>query len=316
MTINLNTIWKLNNNQYPLFGTANSLAEFPFMSEYVTNHNSLDRNFMLKYGYMFPIWNIDDSGNENGVLTQFRSDATDVIRKHKVDLQRMWDITQLSYNPIENYNRVEDTENSKSGADTQSNAYGAYNETMNKGEQNDQDSFGAKNVTNTQGAQSNSSNYGEVINTNGAQSNSSTNQVAAFNSNNYEDNEKTSESLGEKIDKISAHNDSQSIGSRTDKVSEEARTDNHKSGARVDTVEHSSKDDTLTTSYGSKNTTTSKITGNIGVTTTQQMAQSEIDLWSGFNFYNKLFDIIIEELCYFADDGDAPLLTPLQNSMF
>lgn len=316
MDININKVWKLNNNQYPLFGTANSLAEFPFMAEYVTNHNSFDRNFMLEYGYMFPIWNVEDAESETGVVTQFRSDATDVIRKHKVDLQHMWDITQLEYNPIENYNREENTENAKSGADTQSNNYGAYTEKTNKGEQNDQDIFGAKNVTNTQGSQSNSSNYGEVINTSGAQSNSTTNQVAAFNSNNYEDNEKTSESLGEKIDKTSSHADSQQIGARTDTVSEEARTDSHKSGARTDETQYSAKDDTLTTAYGSKNTTTSTVRGNIGVTTTQQMAQSEIDLWSGFNFYNKLFDIIIEELCYFADDGDAPLLTPLQNSIF
>ena len=316
MDININKVWKLNNNQYPLFGTTNSLAEFPFMAEYVTNHNSFDRNFMLEYGYMFPIWNVDDAESETGVVTQFRSDATDVIRKHKVDLQRLWDITQLEYDPIENYNRTEKTENAKSGSDTQSNAYGAYTETMTKGEQNDQDVYGAKSITNTQGAQSNSNTFGEITNTSGAQSNSSTNQVAAFNSNNYEDNEKTSESFGEKIDKVSSHSDSQEIGARTDTTSENERTDSHKSGARTDGVEHSTKDDTLTTSYGSKNTTTSTVRGNIGTLTTQQMAQSEVDLWSGFNFYNKLFDIIIEELCYFADDGDAPLLTPLQNSIF
>ena len=270
------------------------------MSDYLNNFERYDRRIALNQGFLSPVWNDEDEDSDEAILNQFREDVDNLILAKSDSLARVYAALTAEYNPIENYNREEYTENAHTGRDEELVFNGSFTETMNKGEQNDQDSFGAKNVTNTQGAQSNSANFGEIINTNGAQSNSSTNQVAAFNSNNYEDNEKTSESLGEKIDKISAHNDSQQIGARTDKVSEDARIDNHKSGARVDKVEHSAKDDTITTSYGSSNNITSKVHGNIGVTTNQDMILAELKLRKT-NFFDYLISLIVKELCTYSE---------------
>lgn len=280
MTINLNTIWKLNNNQYPLFGTANSLAEFPFMSEYVTNHNSLDRNFMLKYGYMFPIWNVDDAGNENGVLTQFRSDATDVIRKHKVDLQHMWDISQVAYEPLENYDRQEDRENTMSGGHT-TERQGIVSETLSGGHTNERQGKVAEITTP----------FSSIENET---------KVYAFDSTTASPSDIQIEKQNGTMRVETERNGDKDVFNYND----EKKIINHDGDKDVFNYNNE------------KIKEISRVHGNIGVLTSQQMIESEIDLWSGFNFYNKLFDIIIEELCYFADDGDAPLLTPLQNIIF
>ena len=283
-----------------MLGTNSFLSNYLFMSDYLNNFERYDRRIALNQGFLSPVWNDEDEDSDEAILNQFREDVDNLILSKSDSLARVYAALTADYNPIENYNRHEETENAHTGRDEELVFNGQYTETMNKGEQNDEDNFGAKNVTNTQGAQNNSANFGEITNTNGAQNNSITNQVAAFNSNNYEDSEKTSESLGEKIDKISSHNDSQQIGARTDTVAEEARTDRHKSGARVDTVEHSAKDDTIEKNYGSKNAIISNIHGNIGVTTNQDMILSEIELRKS-NFFDYLMSMIVKELCTYSE---------------
>lgn len=297
----LRTLCKIAKSQNKqLLGNSDFLTQFNFMSDYLSNFSRYDRRIALNQGFLSPVWNDEDEDSDEAILNQFREDVDNLILVKSDSLARMYAALTAEYNPIENYNREEATENAHTGSDEELVFNGQYTETMNKGEQNDEDSFGAKNVTNTQGEQNNSANFGEIINTSGAQSNNITNQVAAFNSNNYEDNEKTSESIGEKIDKISAHNDSNKIGARTDKVSEEARKDNHKSGARVDSVVHSSKDDTITTSYASSNKITSKVHGNIGVTTNQDMIIAELELRKS-NFFDYLLSMIVKEICTYSE---------------
>ena len=278
----LGKIAKVQNRQ--MLGTNSFLSNYPFMSDYLNNFERYDRRISLNQGFLSPVWNDEDEDSDEAILNQFREDVDNLILAKSDSLSRVYAALTAEYNPIENYNREEDTENSHTGRDEELVFNGKYTETMNKGEQNDQDIFGAKNVTNTQGAQSNSVNFGEIINTNGAQNNSSTNQVAAFNSDNYEDKDKTLDNIGEKIDK----------------VSEDARTDSHKSGARVDTVEHSAKDDTITTSYGSSNKIISKVHGNIGVTTNQDMILAELKLRKS-NFFDYLISLIMKELCTYSE---------------
>ena len=294
----LGKIAKVQNRQ--MLGTNSFLSDYPFMSDYLNNFERYDRRISLNQGFLSPVWNDEDEDSDEAILNQFREDVDNLILAKSDSLSRVYAALTAEYNPIENYNREEDTENYHTGRDEELVFNGKYTETMNKGEQNDQDIFGAKNVTNTQGAQSNSVNFGEIINTNGAQNNSSTNQVAAFNSDNYEDKDKTLDNIGEKIDKVSSHSDLHEIGKRTDTVSEDARTDSHKSGARVDTVEHSAKDDTITTSYGSSNKIISKVHGNIGVTTNQDMILAELKLRKS-NFFDYLISLIMKELCTYSE---------------
>lgn len=80
-------------------------------------------------------------------------------------------------------------------------------------------------------------------------------------------------------------------------------TDTHTDAEHTNTRTEAEVEDTKTTAFGHVNTRQENTYGNIGVTTSQQMAQSEIDLWNKFKFYDVIFNDIITELCYFADDG-------------
>lgn len=43
-----------------------------------------------------------------------------------------------------------------------------------------------------------------------------------------------------------------------------------------------------------------RVHGNIGVTTSQQMLQSEIDLYKNFNLYNEISNLFLSELCIYT----------------
>lgn len=83
----------------------------------------------------------------------------------------------------------------------------------------------------------------------------------------------------EKTDKTNIHN-----GPLSSNVSSDAHVNNFTEDAYTDTITESKA-------------------GNLGVTTSQQMFQSEVDLWTDFNFYETIFNEIIKKYFYFYDEG-------------
>lgn len=102
---------------------------------------------------------------------------------------------------------------------------------------------------------------------------------------------------------LATYTDTDNIGAQQNTHTELAKTDTHTQGSHKDEFDENQATDELTKLYGHLNTHNERTTGNIGVTTSQQMAQSEIDLWHSFRFYDILFGDIIKELCHFYDEG-------------
>ena len=302
MDINLSRLWKVNNNQYPLLGTSTQLSGLTFMAEYIQNHNELDRNLALTKGYMIPLWNMSDEETESAVVNQFRSDAAAVIKKHKVDLEKLWNATLLEYNPIGNFKVEEEGSESSTGSEDETKNFGAQSKTLNYGAQSESDAHGAKSSTENDAAYTDTDNIG-------AKSKSNENKVAPYDSNSYENDEKNDETEAARVD-------STAYGAKSKTKSEQAYTDSKSKQAYTDSETIAAKAETSSIDKeGSKEHSLSK-EGNIGTTSFQSLISSEIKLWKGFNFYNELFDLICKELCYFADNGDAPILTPIQNKLF
>lgn len=338
MDININRLWKINNNQYPLLGTSNQLTGLDFMSEYLTNHNELDRNFALNLGHMYPLWNMSEEETEGDVLTQFRADAAAVIKKHKVDLQKLWNVGQLIYNPIGNYKITESGTEGLTGSENLTKNFGAQSKTLNHGAQSESEVHGAQSKSEVHGAQSESETHGAKSKTEndaaytdtdniGAKSRSNESKVAPYDSDSYENDEKNDETEAARVDSTAhgaksktvaeqAYTDGVSKQAYTDTESKEAYTDNKSKQAYSDSESIAAKTDTEGTTSSSTKTTALSKEGNIGTTSFQQLIKDEIELWGGFNFYNTLFALICKELCYFADNGDAPILTPIQNKIF
>lgn len=137
------------------------------------------------------------------------------------------------YNPIENYNRVEESTIDHTGS----------GKTNNK--------------TNSAGS-NNSTSKNEVDETN-------TDKVTGYDSSDFENKE-------------------QNI------IDNETNTEGHSNYNDNSTSEGSSSDQ-----Y--KDKTSSHISGNIGVTTSQQMLESELKLRGEYNIYDMITDLFISEFC-------------------
>lgn len=302
--INLKKLWKLNNNQYPLLGTSANLSQFPFMAGYLTDYRGLDRNLAIHKGFFEPIWNMDDEETESAVLTQFREDATNVIKKHAVELAQLFKINSVDYDPISNYDKISEITIEHTGTITDENDYGAQTNGATKGQQIDTNAFGATQKTDQFGAQSNSTTIGAVTTTDGQHTDTETKQIdAAFSGEGFDNADKTTYENGSIEHATTAQSNSESIGTHTDTSSELAHTDTITSGSRSDSETLGAHKDTLEKTFENTDTTTEHTSGNIGVTTATAMLTEHKEFWTNYNFYDTLFNIIVRELCVYNDPG-------------
>lgn len=324
--VNLKKLWKVNNNQYPLLGTQANLAPFPFMADYIASYREFDRNFVKDRGFFQPMWNLEDEdGDISRVLSQFRSDATFVLKKHQAELERLFAINSLEYNPIENYSASEHSVDTKTGTDVLSDNFGAVESKDNFGAKENRENIGATNRTENIGAVSNSDVHGaqskslikgqqENTVNNGSKNTTVAESISGFNSSAYNNANKnvtdegatTNTSVeGQRSDSesIASYTDSHSETARENTVNENARENTYSEGAKEDVHTTNAREDSHSTEYNNTLTHDFTRSGNIGVTTSQQMIESEISLWSKWNFWDYLFELIVKELCTFSDPG-------------
>lgn len=180
---------------------ATLVRHYPEITEglYIAGDFDIETELVLRYGELTPIY------QEPSYLKAW---IAQVGRQLKWSIDKMYQVTQLEYNPIENYDRKEDTTEDTSATGMNSFKQGAITETE-------------------------TSSYGS----------SDENTVAAFNSASYQPSEKLSRS------------------------GEDTRTNNLSKG-----------EDVTNTSDTGKLVRESRVHGNIGVTTTQQMMEAEIKI--------------------------------------
>ena len=142
---------------------------------------------------------------------------------------------------------------------------------------------GTDTLTDSIGKVSTSTKYGENVQSNqyGSQSNSTKSAVYGFNSS-------TGSPDGEETESIGSKSDTLTTAAKTDENTTEARTDTHETVKNLTDIREN------------------KTHGNIGVTTSQQMLQSEIDLRKAYCFYEDLiFDLVKSLCCYYSRGCDA-----------
>lgn len=250
------------------------------------------------------------------------------LELHQYRLDNLYESTQFEYNPIENYDRTEVTTNNGTniqgerttstqygqiqdtmvnGARSESTQYGATSESTQYGEEKTTNVNGARSETTGIGAQSNSIQYGATTDT-------SSNTDTAFNSS-ADYNKGTNKSVTGTIQ----HTDTTNNGARSDSFSTTQytdtstqqqhtvtsngtqHTDNFSTQSVTDTSTRGQHTDTSTTN-GVTDTTAetinSRVHGNIGVTTTQQMIESQRKVVE-FEFYKIVVDLLNQLLISF-----------------
>lgn len=236
------------------------------------------------YSYRFinPILMEDDTSTAS--VIRRRCDA--VYAAHAYTYQTLFDSMNFDYDPISNYDMVEQESIENGGVDKTKTDHGSHTDSTSIGEHTDSTSVGAHTDSFVQGEST-------LTDTLGARTRSGNNTAdkAPFNSQSYQNLDKGtfSETDQSAIDshRTSSRSDSATIGGRTDSTS---------FGGREDKVSYGSYSDTDTTTHG--HTIDRKLTrkGNIGTMTTQQMIQQQREI-AMLNLVAIVANDIISALC-------------------
>lgn len=250
------------------------------LSDYISfNHGILD----IRYTLEEPVLK-NPSIIQNAVVNWYNT--------HKYQYEKLYNTTLLKYEPLQNYDRTEETTDTTERIGTDDTTFGSRTDTST-----------ANNITNI-GAQDNTNTDSETtkIGTINTETNSSTSkkgseanekEVAPYDAETYYNQEKDTLSFTNRTD---TNNSTTTTNARTDT---RTNTNTEQVGARKDTTESSTSNTfgghTDATSRNENETYTHKshMYGNIGVTTSQQMLQSERKV-AYFNFVSMVAHDIIK----------------------
>ena len=172
--------------------------------------------------------------------------------KHYRTFEKWINALNIDYNPLENYDRMEEW--SDSGSRTNTGTVSDSGSHTNTGTQSTE-TTGNDNFT-------------------GSGNSTSSDEISAYNSNSFQNDKKnTTNSSNSSETNTTANN------TRTDNLSES------NSNTRTDNLSEKTNSDRKGRAHG-----------NIGVTTSQQMLQSELDI-AKWNIYEQITDLFLSEFC-------------------
>ena len=208
--------------------------------------------------------------------------------KHYRTFEKWINALTIDYNPLENYDRMEEWSDagsrintgtvSDSGLRKNTGTVSDSGERKNTGTVSDS---GERKNTGTQSTETTGND-----NFTGSGNSTSADEISAYNSNSFQN------------DKKNTTNSSNS--SETNTTTNSTRTDNlteSNSNTRTDNLSESNSN--TRTDNLSEKTNSNRIGrahGNIGVTTSQQMLQSELDI-AKWNIYEQITDLFLSEFC-------------------
>ena len=244
----------------------------------------------FNYGELNIRYRLEDSVLENPSIIQ--NIIVNLYNANKYKYETLYNTTLLKYEPLQNYDRTEEVSDSTERTGTDDTTFGSRTDTST-----------VNNTTNI-GAQDNTNKDDETIKIGAinTETNSSTSkkgsesnekEVAPYDSESYYNQEKDTLSFTNRSD---TNNSTTTTNARTDT---RTNTTTEKIGGRKDTTESSTSNTfgghTDATSRNENETYTHKshMYGNIGVTTSQQMLESEREV-AYFNFVSIVAHDIIK----------------------
>ena len=250
------------------------------LSDYISfNHGELNIRYRL-----------EDSILENPSIIQ--SIIVNLYNANKYKYETLYNTTLLKYEPLQNYDRTEEVTNKTERTGTGDTTFGSRTDTSTT---NNTTNIGAQDNTNTDNETTKIGTINTETNSSTSKKGSESNEkeVAPYDAETYYNQEKNTLSFTNRTD------------TNTSATTTDARTDTRnnnsteKIGARIDTTESSTSNNfgghTDATSRNENETYTHKshMYGNIGITTSQQMLESEREV-AYFNFVSIVAHDIIK----------------------
>lgn len=240
------------------------ILSFPFMTS--------DENDILQNVFFTNYCECPTLHNDPGILEMFLKTA---VQRVAPDAKMLYTAWKAEYNPIENYRRVEET----------------FRDTVGNINGTDNGEHSTKQRTSNNGTTEGSDTNSQTVETEGsnaktASNNSLTeNYVSAYDTTKMALHDKQVASAEDSLEENST-----ATTSTTGKGNTEESYNNEAES------EDSGKNSFNTNRDSSQNEhITSVISGNIGVTTSQQMVQSTIDLAETFDYYGRVAAMVFEK---------------------
>lgn len=209
---------------------ADAGIQFDFWAEYLANSAEFDKAFD-RYYKTFYYFDQEEGETVETVYNRFIADIKSFLRVHSKrysELYRIHVISDEQYSVLDNYDITETKNRTRDNTLTDNMGQRVVNDTV----------------------------------TTGAQSNISLNEVTPFDEENFYNNNRNTQTIGQRAD--------------TDVTTSEAVQDTH--------VTAEEEDYTL------------RRKGNIGVQTQSEVMQKHVDFWNLFDFYKIVFDDMCKEL--------------------
>lgn len=250
------------------------------LSDYISfNHGELNIRYRL-----------EDYVLENPSIIQ--NIIENLYNANKYKYETLYNTTLLKYEPLQNYNRTEEVEDTTNRSGTNDTTFGSRIDTNTT---NNTTNIGAQDNTNTDNETTKIGAINTETNSSTSKKGNETNEkeIAPYDSETYYNQEKDTLSFNNRTD---TNESTTTTNARTDT---RTNTNTEQVGARKDTTESSMSntfgEHTDATSRNENETYThsSHMYGNIGVTTSQQMLQSEREV-AYFNFVSIVAHDIIK----------------------
>lgn len=250
------------------------------LSDYISfNHGNLNIRYTL-----------EDSVINNPSILQ--NVIVNWYNSHKYQYETLYNTTLLKYEPLQNYNRTEEVNDTTNKTGTDDTTFGSRTDTSTA---NNTTNIGEQDNTNTDNETTKIGKINTETNSSTSKKGSESNEkeVAPYDAETYYNQEKDTLSFTNRTD---TNESATTTDARTD-----TRTSNstEKVGARIDTTESSTSNtfgghtDATSRNENETYTHTSHMYGNIGVTTSQQMLASEREV-AYFNFVSIVAHDIIK----------------------
>lgn len=250
------------------------------LSDYISfNHGNLNIRYTL-----------EDSVINNPSILQ--NVIVNWYNSHKYQYETLYKTTLLKYEPLQNYNRTEEVEDTTNRTGTDDTTFGSRTDTSTT---NNTTNIGAQDNTNTDNETTKIGKINTETNSSTSKKGSESNEkeVAPYDAETYYNQEKNTLSFTNRSD---TNESTTTTDARTDT---RTNTNTEKVGARIDTTESSTSNtfgghtDATNRNENETYAHTSHIYGNIGVTTSQQMLEAEREV-AYFNFVSMVAHDIIK----------------------
>lgn len=217
-------------------------------------------------------------------------------RKWKDSFERMLMALEEDYNPLHNFDRYEKYDDERHNTDSnrtdgELNRTTSQNKTDTTTYNDNLESKTTYNSTISEGTETD-----EDITYSG--SDTTLNDVSAFNESNYQPSSKNS------LTSSNTSGRDMTEDKTTDHTGNDTKLDKHTGNNELKTVDSQSLKDVNAESksgrFDEESSHDGHLYGNIGVTTSQQMLQAEIDLRSKVNIYDVIAEMFYKEFCVYV----------------